>query len=245
MIRSGLAVLSLALAACQGAPAPPRQASDHVVNDGGTLAAQALERGDYARAAELYRKALVSAPESLALHFGLGVSASYLERRPEAVRELTWVLEHGDTRSNEVRAARRWLRSVGALPRLDHATTTALNEQPAAQDEKLATGSVHGSVMLDGTPRQRMQLFLVEHPARVKYFRLRTDEQGNFRFQNVSPGIYKLSERAAGDPTWRLRVEVKPGDDLTLDLSAANSTKVRDDFPELADDRPRDPRPRS
>jgi hypothetical protein len=31
---------------------------------------------------------------------------------------------------------------------------------------------------------------------------------------------------------WRLRVQLEPGQNLTLDLSEANSAKIRDDFPE-------------
>ena len=88
----------------------------------------------------------------------------------------------------------------------------------------------------------RMQLFLYDHPNRVVYYRIRTDEEGRFRFINVPPGIYKLADRIAGQPTWRLRVELKPGEDLSLDLSLGNSTRTRDDFPEPTGERPRDPR---
>jgi hypothetical protein len=78
-----------------------------------------------------------------------------------------------------------------------------------------------------------MQLILKEYPSASNYFRLRTDEQGYFRFENVPPGVYQLTERVAGPPIWRLRVEVKAGQDVALDLGPENSTKVRDDFPEL------------
>jgi hypothetical protein len=214
--------------------------SGQVVTGDGVLAAEALERGDYAKAAELYQRALVAAPESLALHYGLGVSASYLDRRALAVRELTWVLEHGEAGSNEVNTARRWLLSVGALPRpaTAEASTPPPEEQPRGQELTPRPGSVHGrSVSGDSSgslaPMVRMQLILKEYPAANNYFRLRTDEQGYFRFENVPPGIYQLTERVAGPPTWRLRVEVKPGQDVALDLSPENSTRNRDDFPEL------------
>jgi hypothetical protein len=208
------------------------------VTDAAALAASALERGDYARAAELYRGALAAAPESVPLHYGLGVSASHLERKAEAIRELSWVLEHGGADSSEVRAARRWLQSVGALRR-PAAEEGAAREEPQDQSPKPAMASVHGRVLVgetakDTTPAQRMQLFLMEHPSRVRYFRLRTDEQGYFRFQNVPPGVYKLTERAAGQPTWRLRLEVKPGQDVALELGPDNSTRIRDDFPDAS-----------
>jgi Carboxypeptidase regulatory-like domain len=225
-----VAVAALALAGCQPSTAP-RQTSD-AVKDAGTLASEALERGDYMRAAELYRAALTSAPEALPLHYGLGVSASFLARKPEAIRELTWVLEHGEAGSNEVRSARQWLLSVGALPRYAGSPTAAVDPETTALDQKPAPASVHGAVTIDGAPQERMQLFLMEHPSRIKYFRLRTDEQGHFRFEGIPPGTYKLTERAAGYPIWRLRVDLTPGQDVVLDLSAANSTKVRDDFPD-------------
>ncbi len=240
MQRGGrwLLALAFAIAACQAAPPPPRPA----VKDPGTLAAEALERGDYPKAADLYRGALAAEPGSLPLHYGLGVAASYLDRKAEAVSEFTWVLERGEGDSIEVRAARRWLRSVGALPHPATPAATTEREKPRDQDQKpattsVATATVHGRVMFNETPgsvapMQRMQVFLIEHPSRVGYHRLRTDEQGYFRFQKVQPGIYTLTERVAGQPTWRLRVELKPGQDFALDLTPANSTRVRDDFPD-------------
>jgi Tfp pilus assembly protein PilF len=74
-----LIALVVTLGACQGAP-PPRPAA----KDTGSLAAEALERGDYAQAAELYRAALANDPGNLKLHYGLAVAASYLDRRTEA-----------------------------------------------------------------------------------------------------------------------------------------------------------------
>ncbi|HEV8437776.1 MAG TPA: carboxypeptidase regulatory-like domain-containing protein [Methylomirabilota bacterium] len=237
-VSVGALALILTVAGCQ-APPTSLEGARPTSPDTAALAAQALERGDYARAAELYRSALAAAPDSLPLHFGLGVSASYLEQKSEAVRELIWVLEHGDAGSNEVRVARRWLASVGALPRSTRGATPDKPDEQQDRGQTPATATVQGRVVFgeagqDVAPRERMQLFLMEHPTRVRYFRLRTDEQGHFRFQKVPPGVYKLTERAAGQPTWRLRVELKAGEDRTLDLTPANSTRVRDDFPDLA-----------
>jgi tetratricopeptide (TPR) repeat protein len=229
----GLVIVALALASCQGAPAPRPSAA---AQDVATLAASAMERGDYAKAADLYRRALASVPDSVPLHYGLGVCASYLERRDEAVREFLWVLERADAGSAEARAARRWLASVGALPRRAP-DASAETEEPREQAPTPTTGVVHGRVMTGETannavPADRALVFLMEHPSRIKYFRLRTDEQGYFRFENVPPGVYKLTERAAGHPLWRLRVEVKPGQEVALDLGPTNTTAVRDDFPD-------------
>ena len=79
----------------------------------------------------------------------------------------------------------------------------------------------------------RLQLFLVpENPAQKEYYNLRTDEEGNFKFPNVIPGRYKLTNRMAGQPIWRLRVEFKPSEAKVLELTPANSAATRDDFPE-------------
>jgi carboxypeptidase family protein len=240
MVRGGwLLAVMLALTACQGTP-PPRQAAPQTEPDTAALAAIALERGDYERAYELYQSALLATPDSVPLHYGVGVSMSFLNRKAEAVRELVWVLEHGDPGSSEVRAARLWLKSVKALPAAESGATTATaQEEQTAEQKKDTMATVHGRVVFgetstDAAPKGRMQLFLMEHPSRVNYFRIRTDEQGNFNFENVPPGVYKLTDRAAGHAIWRLRVELKPGQDLSLDLSPANSTRVRDDFPEAA-----------
>ena len=230
--RPWLLALSLAVAACQAAPqtVPGPMAKDLVA-----LAAEALENGDYAKAADLYRRALAAAPESLPLHYGLGVSASYLDRRDEAIREFRWVLEHGLQDSDEVRAARRWLQSVGALPRTTIVAIPDATEEPT--EKALKPASVSGRATYGDNPgnavaMERMQLFLHSYPNRVTYLRIRTDENGRYQFTDLPPGTYKLTDRIAGPARWRLRVELKPGQALTLDLDPANSTRVRDDFPE-------------
>jgi hypothetical protein len=41
-----------------------------------------------------------------------------------------------------------------------------------------------------------------------------------------------LTNRLAGQPIWRLRVELQPADEKLLELNTGNSVAVRDDFPE-------------
>ena len=237
-LRGGrwLVALALALAACQAAPPPPRPE----VKDPGTLAAEALETGDYAKALALYRSALAAEPESLPLRYGLGVAASHLDRRAEAVSAFIWVLQRGEPDSTEVKTARRWLVSVGALPRFA-ATTPAPGEareqEQTPGERKPAHASLQGRALFSDSaggvaPMEQMLLFLHDYPNRVVYFRIRTDEAGRYRFPKVPPGIYKLTDRASGPPRWRLRVELGPGQDMNLDLGPENSTKVRDDFPD-------------
>jgi hypothetical protein len=227
-----LAALALFVGGCSASPGPAPLVQD----DEAGLAAGALESGNYAGAADLYRRALAKAPDRLPLHYGLAVSASFLDLKPEAIREVRWVLEHGDHAQPEVESARNWLVKVGALAapsKRQTATlpTTTATDEPAAA----SSASVEGRVVPVGGPQagpaKRLQLFLIEQPSRAHHYPVRTDEEGRFRFPSVAPGIYKLSDRITGPPTWRLRVEAKPGQIVFLDLGPDNSTKSRDDFP--------------
>lgn len=225
---AGLAALALLLGACQSPPAPPPKAADAA-----TLAAQALERGEYEKAAGLYRRALQSQPESPPLHYGLAVAASFLNLREEAIREFKWVLEHGASGTVEVEAARRWLISVGALPRPAVTAARESDEKPGAA--VLEGRAVFAETGKEAKPMKRLQLFLVgqpNSPTKEERYNLRTDEQGHFKFSNVMAGPYKLTNRVAGQPIWRLRVELKASQDTFLELNPANSVSARDDFPE-------------
>jgi len=84
-------------------------------------------------------------------------------------------------------------------------------------------------------PMRRLQLFLVgqpDSPTKEERYNLRTDEDGSFTFPNVVPGPYMITNRVAGQPIWRLRVELKPTEEKQLDLTPDNSVAARDDFPE-------------
>jgi tetratricopeptide (TPR) repeat protein len=225
---AGLAAMALLLGACQSPPAPPPKAADAA-----TLAAQALERGEYEKAAGLYRRALQSQPESLPLHYGLAVAASFLNLKEEAIREFKWVLEHGASGTVEVEAARRWLISVGALPRPAVTAARESDQKPGAA--VLEGRAVFAEAGKEAKPMKRLQLFLVgqpNSPTKEERYNLRTDEQGHFKFSNVMAGPYKLTNRVAGQPIWRLRVELKASQDTFLELNPANSVSARDDFPE-------------
>ena len=228
--------LGLVLFGCQGSPAPGRPAVvAAAARSAEELAAEALGRGDYAEAAELYQKAVAQSPERLPPHYGLGVASTYLDRRADVIREFTWVVEHGDRASDEVRAARAWLRQAGALPPESTEATPVAPEETKG-DQPRATAALHGRMTFgtgpgDVAPLARALLFLHDYPNRVVYLRIRTDEQGNFTFPKVPPGTYMLTDRAAGPPRWRLRVELKAGADVTLNLDPSNSTASRDDFP--------------
>ena len=221
------------LAACQSPSPPTRPTSSE---EPAVIAARALAAGRYADAAQLYRQALGEAPGKTELHYGFAVASTYLDRRDDAIREFRWVVQYGRPNATEVDAARQWLIRAGALP---PATYTA---NPAGPEKERAAGnaSLEGrAVFAEGgqtpQPMPRQQLFLVgqpNSPTQRERYNLRTDEHGNFKFPDVVPGPYKLTNRVAGQPTWRLRVDLKASEVKVLELTPANSVAALDDFPE-------------
>ena len=116
----------------------------------------------------------------------------------------------------------------GALPREGSERVDAGQEEPKAISRR-AMAALHGRMTFgtgpgDVCPARRALLFLHDYPNRVVYLRIRTDEQGNFSFPKVPPGVYMLTDRAAGPPRWRLRLELKAGADMSLNLDPGNST---------------------
>jgi hypothetical protein len=228
-VRRLLAVLliGLTLAAC-GSPAPIVPEYDVVAE-----ALKAFDRGDWVLAARLLREAVAKRPTDVTLHYSLGVTATHLELRDEAIQEFRWVLATAPG-TPEGEAARNWLIAAGLLS----ATAEAATESSVPPDPDAGDSGLRGRVTwTDGEPPvkvTRMQLFLKGIPGTpTKDFQavLRTDEDGNFEFKNVPAGEYRLSNRIAGQPVWRLRVKVPPSETVALDLTQGNSLRVRDDFP--------------
>ena len=226
-----LVVGALLVGACQGPAAPPPPAAAPTL---ASQAAEALALGDYARAADLYRRALAGSPDSLPLHYGLAVAASHLSLKDEALREFKWVLARGLKGSPEVEAARRWLASAGALavPEAAEAASDEARTRPA-----LAT--LEGRMVLPepgpNPPQRRMVILygLANSVTRDERHQVRTDENGRFRLPNLLPGAYMVTDAVSGSRNWRLRIELQPGQSATLDLTPTNHIKVRDDFPTL------------
>jgi len=226
-----IALLAL-LAACQ---APPRPVQSSAPEDPTRLAARALDAGRYADALELYRQALSEAPGKVDLHYGVGVASSHLDRRDDAVREFRWVVQYGPQSAPEVAAARQWLIRAGALPSatLNTPAPSRSTEERQAGNASLEGRAIFAEAGQAPKPMARLQLFLVpESPTQKERYHLRTDEEGNFKFSDVVPGPYKLIDRVAGQPIWRLRVEFKPSETKVLELTPANSLAMQDDFPE-------------
>jgi hypothetical protein len=210
-------------------PKPPKTVVENL--EPLTGARLAMDRREYGVAMALLREALVRRPADLEAHYRLGVSASHLDKPDEAGKEFEWVVAHGRPRAPEVQLARDWLARRRA-PTASTPAAPAVSNEPSPPKPEMATLAGR-AVGLDGI-KSRLQLFLKGIPGTAvkdEYHLLRTDQQGNFRFADVVPGDYMLTNAIAGPPAWRLRVSLAKGEHVTLDLSPANQVSVRDDFP--------------
>lgn len=231
--RAGLAVIGvgLLLGACQR---PPRATEPKVqtIVDSAADARAALVAKDCARAVLHLRRALVSDPDSLFLHFNLGVCADRLGARDETILQFSWVVANVEPSSAEAQTARQWLIQAGVLP---EDPISEAKEDPTVGDSTLRGTVAWGEPGRAPAPRGRQQLLLRGIPGtptkELQYVR-RSDDSGNFEFKNVAPGTYKLIDVIAGQPTWRLRVSLEPGKEVVVDLRPENAASVRDDFPD-------------
>jgi len=229
-LLSLLGFLVLACSACQSqVPPPPAR----VETDPSVRASAALEAGRYTEAVSLFREALIRTPESVPLRYGLAVALSYTDRAA-AVAEFQWVLASAPPGSREAVESRAWLARAGLLPR--PAASRGTVERERQTGNAVLTGrALFAESGAKPQAMQRLQLFLMgrpDSPTKEQRYVLRTDEDGNFKFPDVQPGPYMLTNRLAGQPIWRLRVELKPGEERQLDLTSANSVGVQDDFPQ-------------
>jgi hypothetical protein len=229
---SGLAPLLFGLTlmlACQRqeiAPLAPLPALDLVAE-----AAEAMARGDYATSARLLRRVVQADPGRLEAHYRLGVSASHLELIEEATREFEWVVAHGPARSEEVQLARAWLAGTKI-------SSAAPAEHNGAGEPDPKRGALSGSVIweTDGAlkPQAFLRLFLKGlkgTPVEDEYYRVETNQEGAYSITGIVPGDYMLTNRVAGPPIWRLKVTLKAGETVRLDLTPDNSVRAQDDFP--------------
>lgn len=230
MSRRALAALAaLALATACGAPPGPVSRTA----DPGAEALRAFQQGDCNAAAPLLREALVRSPQEVRLHYALGVCASRLDIRQEAVAHFQWVVANAAPDSPEARAAREWLVAVGVIRDPQPAAAVPATDAPADPDAGQTT--VRGRIVTEDGVVPRLRLFLKGRPgtptAEFQYVTL-PREDGRFEFARIPGGTYMLSDAIVGKPRWRLRVEVPASGEIDVPLTAANGFAARDDFPE-------------
>jgi hypothetical protein len=219
----------LVAAGCRQTPAPQLPKAI-VESDPLDRAREAMDRRDYGGAVVLLHETMARRPDDFEAHYRLGVSSSHLDRGDEASREFEWVVAHGAPGTAEVQIAQNWLASRTAA-RIPAPTVAAVSAEAPIQNPELA--ALAGRAGGREGAKVRLQLFLKGvpgTPVQGEYHVLRTDSQGNFRFTDVVPGDYMLTDAVAGPPTWRLRVSLVKGERLVLDLSPSNQAEIRDDF---------------
>jgi hypothetical protein len=206
------------------------------VVDHAAEARKAFERQDWGTAAPHFRLALEKSPGDLSLHYGLAICASWLDIRDEAMREFQWVVDHAGAGSEEARVAREWLTGAN---RRSVASSRPPAETDAAKDERVGDSGVHGRIVWNEgqgvEPLKRFQVHLYaigeDGASKPMTFHVRTDREGNYQFSKIPSGIYKLTDTNVVTPRWRLKIEVRQGEDALIDLGPENSLNVRDDFP--------------
>jgi len=228
--RAALAAIcaALLLGACQQSPETSAPAT---IVDAAAEARKALGAGDCAAAAPHLRAAIAREPQSLFLHYNLGVCASHLNARDETIREFRWVVAHTDPSSPEAQTARRWLIQAGVLTE----GATAATSDPTVGDATVrgvVTWSEGGAAP---APSRRQLLILKGRhgtPNQALGYTVRSDEGGNYVFKNIPAGTYKLADVIGGKAKWRLKVVLEPGQEAAIDLSPENGLPARDDFPQ-------------
>ena len=197
---------------------------------------KAFDRQDWGTAATHYRVAIQERPPEVFLHYRLAIATSWLEMRDEATTEFEWVVANAAASSDEARVAREWLEAARKR-RADRAGAGGSGGD--IKDERSGDSGLHGRVVWDEgqgmQPLKRLQLHVYaineDGTSKKMSFQVRTDFEGNYRFRNLPAGLYKLTDDNVGTPKWRLKVEIKPGEDPALDLGPGNSINTRDDFP--------------
>jgi len=235
---AGVAMI-LALTACQNAAPPPAASVAAPAVAPAVQAREAAARSDWRAAAPLFREAIAQAPGEIALHYELAVVATHVDDREEATREFRWVVVNASPDSQEYRLAKAWLDDA-SQPESTTTTTSSTKATPVLHVERAGDANLYGGVVWSSEPNgphstRRMQIHLYGVPntaTKEQRYTVRTDDEGRFEFKNIVAGPYKLTNRVAGKPTWRVRVDVEAGRDTGFDLHPGNSINVRDDFPE-------------
>ena len=235
------AILGLAIAGCQRAPAlaPASAAPVDIV---GSLTERLKSEGDdlmkqqrYDEAAVKYQAALNEAPSDIPIRFALAVALSHTPRREETITHFRMVMQRGTPGSAEVKTAREWLASAKELEASDSASTAATPGSQASDPKK---GRVLGKIRWNDIDpykkRVAITVSLIGDDVENRDVRMgRPDFKIGwvYEFRNVPPGAYRLVAEAGGTPMWDLKVDVPAEKDTTLDLTESNASVAKDFTP--------------
>lgn len=225
--------VALLLAACQAGPAPraPKATALSPVERLRVEGEAFFAKGDYVDAVEKYRQAADLDPAAVAPRFGLGTAYSFLDKRPEAIVQFRWVMDHAAATSSEYQDAQRWLTRVGAL--------TAASAQPdlAGTTDPTGLGRLAGRTEWPGltahSPRIAGTLSLIgDEPGTFGVKRSREFGLGDrYGFRDVPAGRYRIVAVIDETTIWNESVTVEAGKDTTLTLSQSSSPVPADRFP--------------
>lgn len=225
------AVLGLAIAGCQRAPAPAPASSVQLM---GSLTERLRAEGDalmkqqrYEEAALTYQTALNEAPRDIPIRFALAVALSYLPRREETVEHFRIVVQRGGPGSMEVKTAREWLANTGLLDGGAASTTAA---EASARKGKVL-GKLDWRKIDPRDKLVRVNVSLTGDDVETRDVKLgRNFMLGRgYEFRDLPPGAYRLVAEVAGTTMWDMTVEVPAEKSTTLDLTEGNSA-VSGDF---------------
>ena len=206
----------------------------------------ALDQRRFADARESYLKALAIAPNDPELHYRLGMALTHLDQNRDAEKSFEQVLLLTGNRGQEAEAAREWLLAHGVVPRPgpaeDHITKTSaspFSETGSVRplDRNQDPGSIAGQmswVLPDGRTEliggRSVELYPAERPGQRLMWKV-TNGEGRFRFDDLSPGSYRIAGFYAGPaPLWNLRVDVQTKQETVVGLTETNSIRHQNDF---------------
>lgn len=235
MRRFLLAVLALLFLGCQQAPAPGPAAfplgslTQHLKAEGDALAA----RGNYAAAVLKYQAAARQEPGDVAIWLALGTALSHLDQQADAIEAFRRVVDLGRPDSEEVRVARRWLVSVGALaPEF----ASSVQDASAGGQAEGPKGALRGKVQLqreDPKVRPRIKLVLSgeDSSTRGKSLARSVVVGETYSFDDVPAGEYRLTAYDGQTQLVEERVAVEADRQTVMDLRVAVSALRENEKP--------------
>lgn len=225
-----LATILLLFSACQQTPVSHKPVSAVSPAEQLRLEGDAfMAKADYGNAVEKYRQSIDLEPTVIPPRFALGTAYSFLDKRPEAIVQLRWVVDHADVTSTEYQEAHRWLARVGALVASPVAAVESAPQDQKRVVDPATAGRLVGRTEWPGiTPRIQLitgNLSLIgDEPTTQDVKRNRAFRLGDaYDFKDVPPGRYRVVAVIDETKVWDEKVTVAAGKDTSLTLSQSTS----------------------